>query len=346
MRNRRNRGGSAVELALILPFITTLIIGTMVYGTQLIKELQITQVARDAASMYSRGTDFTKSSNQAIVARLGQELGWPSTGLTSTSTGVVTCPRLCTSITPAMALLRRSARAATKTVGCLLNAIAFGNSGMRSSNYGSPPASCGACYVTGSNGDLNLNRSMYNSNAKVSSFTLLGTPAAGASGFQPGQPAHLVEVAAPTVPGMAEASVTPSPCFDRHLTGGIMGIEISPKKNSQKGQALIMFTLMVSSVLVPMVGLAIDGAPGLHHTIEAIHCRGRRLHSGGTAARQWRQHHRTVAECPDHRYTVCASELSLWFLRRESDVRTAECLCRSGRRVRPLPHRKHRDELV
>src|SRR5205085_1009029 len=33
-------------------------------------------------------------------------------------------------------------------------------------------------------------------------------------------------------------------------------------KKAQSGQAIIMFTLMVSSVLIPIVGLAIDGGRG------------------------------------------------------------------------------------
>ena len=67
-----------------------MIIGTLIYGTQLVKELELQQVARDTASMTARGTNFMYASNQAIVSRLGQELGWPNTGgLLTTSPGVV-----------------------------------------------------------------------------------------------------------------------------------------------------------------------------------------------------------------------------------------------------------------
>jgi hypothetical protein len=45
-------------------------------------------------------------------------------------------------------------------------------------------------------GDINVNEAYYNSQDKVSNFTSLGTPATGTPGFQPGQVANLVEVAA------------------------------------------------------------------------------------------------------------------------------------------------------
>ena len=84
-RRKRESGNAFVELAFILPILTSLFIGVSVLGVRLVKELALTQVARDAASMYARSVDFSMSSNQALLTRVGTLLGWPqSTALSST----------------------------------------------------------------------------------------------------------------------------------------------------------------------------------------------------------------------------------------------------------------------
>ncbi|MGO9262311.1 MAG: TadE/TadG family type IV pilus assembly protein [Bryobacteraceae bacterium] len=70
MRERRNHGGATIEFALVCPFLVSLIIGTMMYGTELVKELEVQQIARDTASMTARGTNFNTTANQTLVARL------------------------------------------------------------------------------------------------------------------------------------------------------------------------------------------------------------------------------------------------------------------------------------
>src|ERR1035441_7501287 len=96
MRKKRNRGSSVIEFYLVLPLLASLIIGSLVYGVQMVKELQLLQVARDTASMTARGTTFIKNTDhvdtgaQAIVSRLGPGFKWLSTGgLLATSPGVV-----------------------------------------------------------------------------------------------------------------------------------------------------------------------------------------------------------------------------------------------------------------
>ena len=80
MLNRKNSGGAIIEFALLSPFLGSLIVGTLVYGTQLVKELELQQVTRDTASMTARGTNFNNAANHAIVSRLGQELNWSNAG--------------------------------------------------------------------------------------------------------------------------------------------------------------------------------------------------------------------------------------------------------------------------
>jgi hypothetical protein len=194
MRRRGNHGGAALEFALVAPFLVSMIVGTMMYGIELVKELELQQIARDTASMSARGTNFNSTANQALVARLGQELSWPNSGLSTTSPGVVYVSTIeyldstCNGVMPVC-----------KNAGnwVFLRSTAFGNTTFRSSNFGAPAACLPGCLdSTKTDGSLNANDTLNNSQALVKNFTYLGTPSNQVAGFQPGQPAYLVEVAA------------------------------------------------------------------------------------------------------------------------------------------------------
>jgi Flp pilus assembly protein TadG len=199
MRRRRTHGAAVIEFALISPLLVTLILGTMIYGTELIKELELQQVVRDTASMVARGTNFSSLANQAIVSRLGQELNWPNSGgLLATSPGVVYVSTIqyldstCNGATPVC-----------KNAGnwVFTRSVVFGNTSLRSSNFGAPPTCLPGCYDTQqADGSLNANDTLNNPKAVVSNFNYLGTPNTSTAGFQPGQPAFLVEAAAVTGP--------------------------------------------------------------------------------------------------------------------------------------------------
>jgi hypothetical protein len=204
-RRKREAGSSFIEMAFILPFLASLFIGVSLLGVRLIKELALTQVARDGASMYARAVDFSISSNQVLLTRLGTLLGWPqTTALGSTDTGVIYLSRIMyvDSTCNGLAATDSKGRACNKGSWVFLNTIIFGNTGIHSSNFGAPPGCLPSCYdsVVNSepvnNGDINVTEAYYNSGDKVSNFTYLGTPASGTAGFQPGQVANLVEVAA------------------------------------------------------------------------------------------------------------------------------------------------------
>jgi len=204
-RRKRESGNAFVELAFVLPLLTSLFIGVSLLGVRLVKELALTQVARDAGSMYARSVDFSMSSNQALLTRLGTVLGWPqSTGLSATDPGVVYLSKImyidgtCNGL-PAT---DSKGRSCNENSWVFLNTIIFGNTNIHTSTFGAPPACLSACYesvITGTSpnrGDINVNEAYYNSQDKVRNFTYLGTPATGTPGFQPAQVANLVEVAA------------------------------------------------------------------------------------------------------------------------------------------------------
>jgi Flp pilus assembly protein TadG len=199
MRKRSNQGGAVIEFFLLFPFLASLIIGTLMYGTQLVKQLELQQVARDAASMSAHGTDMKDTLTQQIVSRLGQELGWPNTGgLLSTSPGVVyvsTIEYLDSTCNGAVPIC------SNKGNWVYLKSVVYGNTSLRRSNYGAPAACIPGCYDPGqTDGSLKPNDTLNNSQAIVTGFTYLGTPVTGTAGFQPGQPAYLVEAAGVTGP--------------------------------------------------------------------------------------------------------------------------------------------------
>jgi hypothetical protein len=126
-------------------------------------------------------------------------LNWPSSGgLLSTSPGVVYVSTIeyldstCNGVLPVC-----------KNAGywVFLKSVKFGNTGLRSSNFGAPAGCTPSCYDPNQDdGSLNSNDTLNTSSARVSNFTYLGTPDKTVAGFQPGQPAYLVEVAGTTGP--------------------------------------------------------------------------------------------------------------------------------------------------
>jgi hypothetical protein len=151
--------------------------------------------------MASRGTDFTLTSNQTIVSRLGQELGWPAAGWAADTPGVVYVSTIkyldgtCNGYTGACANHGYWVFVASVAFGNTSNGYAF-----RKSNYGAPAACLPGCLDTNqSAGALNSTDVVNNTAARVSNFNLFPvTPATGTPGFQPGQVAYLVEAAART----------------------------------------------------------------------------------------------------------------------------------------------------
>ncbi|MGH9652619.1 MAG: TadE/TadG family type IV pilus assembly protein, partial [Bryobacteraceae bacterium] len=69
------RGSAVIEFVMIALFCVPLLLGTATVGLDLIREMEVTQLTRDAARMYSDGIDFMQSSNQTLLANLSPDLG-------------------------------------------------------------------------------------------------------------------------------------------------------------------------------------------------------------------------------------------------------------------------------
>ena len=186
MSRKRIRGSAMVEFVLFAPFLVSLITGTLFYGTRLVKALEVTEIARDTASMYARGVDFSDPNNQALVVRLGQDLGLQTSG----GNGVV--------ILSTLEYITQTQCDAFPNKGCnkgnwvYTSVLSFGATSLRQSNFGAPTC------TLGSDGSLATADSVTSSCAIATGFNLLATPSDATDGFKPGQPVYVVEVYAQT----------------------------------------------------------------------------------------------------------------------------------------------------
>ena len=79
-RRHGERGSSIIEFALVAPLLVVIIGGVAVTGVNLARMVQVSQVSRDAASMYVRGVDFSRTGNQDVLVRLSRGLNITRTG--------------------------------------------------------------------------------------------------------------------------------------------------------------------------------------------------------------------------------------------------------------------------
>jgi len=139
---RKSRGVSIVEMTFIFLILLPLLLGTAGIGINMLRSLQVIQLARDAGHMYARGVDFTVATNQQILANVGSGLGLNTTS--GTGNAVVILSKInyvdkgvCASASMVDALGNPS--------GCtnyrkwvFSQRLILGNSGLRSSNFGTP----------------------------------------------------------------------------------------------------------------------------------------------------------------------------------------------------------------
>src|ERR1700736_5905422 len=79
-RNKNEQGHSIMEFALVAMPTVIMMFGVVVIGIDLGRSVQVTQICRDAGSMYVRGLDFSQSGNQQVLVRLGQNMNLQTSG--------------------------------------------------------------------------------------------------------------------------------------------------------------------------------------------------------------------------------------------------------------------------
>jgi len=187
-----------VEFCLLVPVIVPLILGTMWLGSTMVRGQQVTQMARDLASMYSRGVNFSStggSTSSAILTDITQQLG----ALTTSGTGVVIFSTLtyvgnsvCASAGStygSLSPLSHTAKCSNYGKFVFTQQYTQGNTTLRTSKFGTAPAA-------DMDFKFHVAVNTYITDAKdVSTFNLLPAPQEnGADGYQSGQPVYVVEV--------------------------------------------------------------------------------------------------------------------------------------------------------
>jgi len=136
-RNRNEKGNGLLEFAAVYIVVIPLFFGMVDAGIQLGRMDEAVQICRDAAHMYARGVDFSQTANQNILVSLATGSGMTTSG----GNGVMIMSQI-------IQVYQADCTAAGLTAGqCSnLNQLVFvsrlvtGNSGLRSSNYGTPPS--------------------------------------------------------------------------------------------------------------------------------------------------------------------------------------------------------------
>jgi hypothetical protein len=141
--NSREKGNSLIEFALVLPFLVLALLGVVGVGMTLSRGIQVTQVTRDTGHMFFDGVDFSLAGNQQIVGRLAYGMGLASNaqGVIDTSgNGIVILSQIikvgpieCLNAGYASILLCPNYNQLA-----IEKRIVIGNSGLRSSTFGTP----------------------------------------------------------------------------------------------------------------------------------------------------------------------------------------------------------------
>lgn len=145
MMNRKTsrRGQSFIEFAFITLFLIPLFLGTTGVGVNMIKALQLTQLARDAGHMYARGVHFEQAGNRTFLTTIGANVGLSTTP--ANSKAVVILSRLtyvdnatciaggCTTDSSGNAI-----GCTNKSLWVFTQRLVIGQPSVRTSNFGSP----------------------------------------------------------------------------------------------------------------------------------------------------------------------------------------------------------------
>lgn len=143
MKRDRSRGVSAIEFAFSLLVMVPLLLGTGVFGINMIRALQVVQLARDAGHMYARGIDFSLPGNQTVLADVGSNVGLSTTA--GQGNAVVIFSQLAYIDKSACAAVGAVDASGTPTAACtnytrwvFAQRLSIGNTSVHASNFGSP----------------------------------------------------------------------------------------------------------------------------------------------------------------------------------------------------------------
>jgi hypothetical protein len=198
MENTRERGSAFVEFLLCFAFfLLPLLLGTVAVGLNIIESIEVTQVCRDAAHLFSYGIDFSSSSGQQMLTTLAPGIDLSSSGSGEIILSIVT---YITSTDCVAAGYSSTCPNANKIV--MTRRILVGNSNLFSSSFATPSStiwnsSTGVVAIGDSNGNAGY---LNDSSAVVSTSSSLSTPSVIT--LADGQYAYIAEMKVNT-PGLS-----------------------------------------------------------------------------------------------------------------------------------------------
>jgi len=142
MKSRKCSGASMIEFTFSILVLVPLLLGTTAIGLNMVLDLQVVQLARDAGHMYAKGMDFSQPGNQTILVDLGSGVGMSSTAGSGNAVVVLSS---VTYVDKGVCAGFGLVDASGNPSGCtnyqkwvFTQRLTIGNSTLHSSNLGSP----------------------------------------------------------------------------------------------------------------------------------------------------------------------------------------------------------------
>jgi Flp pilus assembly protein TadG len=158
-RKRSERGNALLEFAAVSIVIIPLFFGMVGAGINLGNMNQALQIASDSGHMYAKGVDFSQSSNQNILVQLATGTGFATSG----GNGTLIFSQVIQVYTADCTAAGLSSGQCTNNGDLVFKQrVVVGNSGLRSSNYGTPQAS-----IVTSDGNIAPHDYLTNTTAQV-----------------------------------------------------------------------------------------------------------------------------------------------------------------------------------
>jgi hypothetical protein len=135
--SRSEKGNALLEFAAVSIVVIPLFFGMVGAGIQLGRMNEAVQICRDAAHMYARGVDFSQVANQNILVNLAT-----GTGMTVSGGNAVVMMSQISQVYQADCTAAGLTAGQCTNLGNLvfINRLTTGNTALRPSNYGTPPA--------------------------------------------------------------------------------------------------------------------------------------------------------------------------------------------------------------
>ncbi len=74
------RGSALVEFMFCSVILVPFLMGVIAIGIELTREIEVTQICRDAAHMHAYGVDFSVTANKSLIVKAATSLGITTTG--------------------------------------------------------------------------------------------------------------------------------------------------------------------------------------------------------------------------------------------------------------------------